>query len=180
MSDQIELTAELRQDVGKGASRRLRRLGDKVPGIIYGAEADPQALTLASNQLTKAMEKEAFYSQILNIVVEGDGQQAVVRDLQRHPATSKVMHIDFLRVSADKELQVHVPIHFLNEDSCVGVKQEGGVLAHNIIEVEISCLPKDLPEFIEVDVSGLNLGFAIHLSNLVLPAGVTIVALTHG
>ncbi|MDP6375235.1 MAG: 50S ribosomal protein L25/general stress protein Ctc [Pseudomonadales bacterium] len=180
MSDQIELTAELRKDVGKGASRRLRRLSEKVPGIIYGADADAQALTLQSNELTKAMQQEAFYSQILNVIVEGDGQQAVVRDLQRHPATSRVMHIDFLRISADKELQVHVPIHFINEDKCVGVRQEGGVLAHNLIEVEISCLPKDLPEFIEVDVSGLNLGHAIHLSNLILGEGATIVALTHG
>ena len=180
MSEQIEITAELRQDTGKGASRRLRRQGEKVPGIIYGADNDPQSLTLQVNQLAKAMQQEAFYSQILNVVVDGDGQQAVVRDLQRHPSSNKVMHIDFLRVSADKELQVHVPIHFLNEDQCVGVKQEGGVLAHNLIEVEISCLPKDLPEYIEVDVAGLNLGYAIHLSNLILPEGVTIVALTHG
>ena len=110
MSDKISLTAELREDVGKGASRRLRRLVNKVPAIIYGAEADPQNLTLAVNELTKAMEQEAFYSQILDVMVEGTAQQAVVRDLQRSPGSGKVLHIDFMRISANKEMQVNV--HF--------------------------------------------------------------------
>ena len=152
MSDQIELTAELREDVGKGASRRLRRLENKVPAIIYGAEEAPQNLTLAANELTKAMQQEAFYSQILNVVVAGKAQSALVRDLQRNPGNGRVLHIDFQRVSADRAVNVNVPLHFLNEEACVGVKIGGGRIAHNLIEVEVSCLPADLPEFIEVDM----------------------------
>jgi large subunit ribosomal protein L25 len=180
MSKQIEITAELRKDVGKGASRRLRRLADRVPGIIYGASQEAQPLTLNANQLGKAMQEEAFYSQILSVMVEGSLQQAVVRDVQRHPSHSRLLHIDFMRVSADRELEVEVPIHFINEESCVGVRQQGGVLAHNLMEVEISCLPRHLPEFIEIDVAELALGDAIHLSDVKVPEGVTIVALTHG
>ena len=180
MSQQIEINAAQREDVGKGASRRLRRLASKVPGIIYGGDTGPQPLTLNVNELVKAMEQEAFYSQILSVVVDGTSQQAVVRDLQRHPANDKVMHIDFMRIRADKPIQVHVPIHFINEEECVGVKLGGGNLGHNLIEVEISCLPGDLPEFIEVDVENLELGQSLHLSDLALPQGVTIVALTYG
>ena len=180
MSDKISLTAELREDVGKGASRRLRRLGNKVPAIIYGAEEDPQNLTLAVNELTKAMEQEAFYSQILDVLVEGKAQQAVVRDLQRSPASGKVLHIDFMRISANKEMQVSVPLHFINEESCVGVKIGGGSIAHSLTEVEISCLPANLPEYIEVDMEEIEVGSSVHLSDLVLPEGVVIVALTYG
>ena len=180
MSDTISLTAELREDVGKGASRRLRRLGNKVPAIIYGAEEVPQNLTLAVNELTKAMQQEAFYSQILDIVVNGTAQQAVVRDLQRNPSSGKVLHIDFLRISADKEIQVSVPLHFVNEENCVGVKIGGGAITHNLTEVEISCLPASLPEFIEVDMEEIDTGTSVHLSDLVLPEGVVIVALTYG
>jgi len=180
MSDKISLTAELRTDVGKGASRRLRRAGDKVPAIIYGAEDTAQTLTLAVNQLAKAMEQEAFYSQILNVVVDGQQNQAVVRDLQRNPANGKVLHIDFQRISANKVMHVSMPLHFINEDQCVGVKVGGGVISHNLSEVEISCLPGDLPEYIEVDMKDVELGFGIHLSGLSLPPGVTVVALTYG
>ena len=180
MSDKISLTAELRTDVGKGASRRLRRMGDKVPAIIYGAENDPQNLTLAVNEVTKAMEQEAFYSQILDVVVDGAAQQAVVRDLQRNPASGKVLHLDFQRVSANKALHVNVPLHFINEDKCVGVKIGGGNITHNLTEVEISCLPADLPEYIEVDMENVEVGTSIHLSDLNMPEGVTIVALTYG
>lgn len=180
MSQQIEISAALREDIGKGASRRLRRLTNKVPGIIYGGDTSPQPLTLNADELTKAMQQEAFYSQILSVVVDGTGQQAVVRDLQRHPASDKVLHVDFLRIRADKPIQVHVPLHFINEENCVGVRQGGGNLGHNLIEVEISCLPADLPEFIEVDVENLELGHSLHLSDLVLPQGLTIVALTYG
>ncbi len=180
MSEKIALTAEIRTDVGKGASRRLRRSGEKVPAIIYGAEDAPQNLTLAANELAKAMQQEAFFSQIMDVVVEGKANQAVVRDLQRNPASGKVLHIDFQRVSANKPLNVSVPLHFINEDQCVGVKMNGGIISHTLNEVEISCLPADLPEYIEVDMKELDLGFAIHLSGLALPPGVTIVALTHG
>lgn len=180
MSDKITLTAELREDVGKGASRRLRRLGNKVPAIIYGAEADPQNLTLAVNELTKAMEQETFYSQILDVMVEGNVQQAVVRDLQRSPASGKVLHIDFMRISANKEIQVSVPLHFVNEENCVGVKIGGGSITHSLTEVEISCLPANLPEYIEVNMEEIEVGSSVHLSDLVLPDGVVIVALTYG
>ncbi len=180
MSQQIEINAELRTDVGKGASRRLRRVAQKVPGILYGGEEDPVALTMKYNELSKAMEVEAFYSQILNVVVDGKAQQAVVRDLQRNPADDKVTHVDFLRISADKPIQVNVPLHFINEDKCVGVRLGGGSISHNMTEVEISSLPKDLPEYIEIDMEDVELNQVIHLSDISLPGGVTIVALTYG
>ena len=122
MSDTITLTATVRTDVGKGASRRLRRLEDKVPAIIYGGETEPQKLTLSGNEILKASQLEAFYSQILDVAVDGQVQAAVIRDLQRNPASGRIQHIDFQRVSADKEINVNVPLHFINEAACVGVK----------------------------------------------------------
>jgi large subunit ribosomal protein L25 len=180
MSDVIELTAELRADIGKGASRRLRRLENKVPAIIYGAGAPPQTLSLAVNQLSKAMETEAFYSQILTVVVEGKPQQAVVRDLHRNPINERVLHIDFQRISADQEMHANVPLHFINEEECVGVKLDGGTITHSLTGVEIACLPAALPQFIEVDMAEIAIGSSVHLSDLILPEGVTILALTHG
>ncbi len=180
MSQKIEINAEVRADVGKGASRRLRRSGDKVPGIIYGAEEAPVNLTLNANELTKAMQSEAFFSQILDVKFDGKSTQAVLLDLQRNPASEKVLHVDFLRISANKAIQVSVPLHFVNEDKCKGVRLGGGTIAHTLTEVEISCLPADLPEFIEVYMAELDVGEIIHLSDLALPNGVTIVALSHG
>lgn len=180
MSDKITLTAELREDVGKGASRRLRRLGNQVPAIIYGAEKEPQTLCLAVNELNKAMQQEAFYSQIMNVVVDGTSEQAVVRDLQRNPANGKVQHIDFQRISANKPINVNVPLHFINEEKCAGVRIDNGLIAHLLTEVEISALPANLPEYIEVDMENQEIGSSIHLSELTLPDGVTIVALTYG
>ncbi len=180
MSEQIQVSAQTRADVGKGASRRLRRQ-NKVPGVIYGADNDAQSLTLDKFELAKAVELEAFFSQVLSVVIDGGAaQSAVVRDIQRHPATEAVMHIDFLRVSADRPVDVHVPLHFVNEEACTGVKIGGGSLIHNITEVVVSGLPKDLPEFIEVDVLELDLGDSIHLSGLKLPEGVVIPELQHG
>ncbi len=179
MSQQIEINAEVRSDVGKGASRRLRRSGDKIPGIIYGAEEDPVNLTLSTNELAKAMQSEAFFSQILDVKYDGKSQQAVLRDMQRNPATEKVLHVDFMRISANKPIQVSVPLHFVNEDKCKGVRLGGGTISHTMNEVEISCLPADLPEFIEVFMAELDVGEIIHLSDLALPQGVSIVALTH-
>jgi len=179
MSQNIEINAEVRTDVGKGASRRLRRSGDLVPGIIYGAEEDAVALTMNANELTKAMESEAFFSQILDVKFDGKSQQAVLRDMQRNPASEKVLHIDFMRISANKPIQVSVPLHFVNEDKCKGVRLGGGNIAHAMTDVEISCLPGDLPEFLEVFMAELDLGETIHLSDLALPDGVTIVALSH-
>jgi large subunit ribosomal protein L25 len=179
MSRNIEINAEVRTDVGKGASRRLRRSGELVPGIIYGAEEDAVSLTLNLNELTKAMQNESFFSQILDVKFDGKSQQAVLRDLQRNPASEKVLHIDFMRISANKPIQVSVPLHFVNEEKCKGVRTGGGVIAHVMTEVEISCLPADLPEFIEVFMAELDVGELIHLSDLALPNGVSIIALTH-
>lgn len=180
MSDTIELTAEIRTTVGKGASRRLRRLEDKVPAIIYGGKADAQMLTLSANELFKAMQFETFYSQVLNVIIDGKTEQAVVRDLQRNPANERVQHVDFQRVSADREINVNVPLHFINEESCVGVKMQSGTLTRTLTEVEISCLPANLPEYIEVDMAEVESGSSVHLSDLVIGEGVTIVALTFG
>ena len=180
MSDNIQLTAELRTDVGKGASRRLRRLEEKVPGIIYGEGKDPQMLTLSANEMGKAMQFEAFYSQIIDLSIGGKTEQAVVRDLQRNPANERLLHIDFLRISANKPINVSVPLHFVNEEVCVGVKTEGGTLTHNMTEVEITCLPGALPEYIEVDMAEVAAGVSIHLSDLSIPEGVAIAALAFG
>ena len=140
MSDQLILTAEGRSDVGKGASRRLRRLSERVPGIVYGGGNAAIPVTLSANELAKAMQNESFYSQILNIKIDGGDQQAVVRDIQRHPANERVQHIDFLRIRADRVFQVSIPIHFLNEDTCVGVKTNGGNLVQSINELEVLSL----------------------------------------
>ncbi|MFW6094397.1 MAG: 50S ribosomal protein L25/general stress protein Ctc [Pseudomonadota bacterium] len=180
MSQQIQVVAELRKDVGKGASRRLRRADEKVPGIIYGGGRDPQPLTLDTAELKKSMEREAFYSQVLDVVVDGDTQQAVVRDIQRNPANEKVRHIDFLRVSADQAIDVNIPLHFVNEEQCVGVKQGHGNIVHNMNEVLLRCLPGNLPEYIEVDMTRVDVGETLHISDLALPEGVVSVDLTHG
>jgi large subunit ribosomal protein L25 len=180
MSQRIEIHAEPREDLGKGASRRLRRAGQQVPGIIYGGSADAVPLTLSSNELGKAMQSETFYSQILDVIVAGKSEQAVVRDMQRHPATEKVVHIDFLRIVADRAIQVSIPLHFIDEDQCIGVREGGGTIMHNITDVEISCLPGDLPEYLEVFMAQVELDQSVHLSDLALPEGVTIVALAHG
>jgi len=180
MAEQIVLRAEFRDDLGKGASRRLRRLDDKVPGVLYGGGVDPVPLSIAYRDLSKAMQEEAFFAQILELSVGDKTQACVLREVQRHPATEKVQHVDFLRIRDDLALQIHVPLHYLNEEACVGVKLGGGRIAHNLIEVEVSCLPRDLPEYIEVDVGELDVGSSIHLSDLEMPEGVTIVALGLG
>ena len=180
MAEQIMLRAEFRDELGKGASRRLRRLSDKIPGVLYGGGGDPVSLTLAYRDLSKAMQEEAFFSQILELSVGDKTQACVLRDVQRHPATDKVQHIDFLRIQEDMPVQLHVPLHYTNEDRCVGVKLGGGRVAHNLIEVEVSCLPRDLPEYIEVDVAELDVGASLHLSDLDLPNGVSIIALGLG
>ena len=180
MTEQITIRAEFREQLGKSASRRLRRAGDKTPGILYGGDAGPVPLAIAYKDLAKAMQEEAFFSQILLLQVGDKTQSCILRDLQRHPATEKVQHIDFLRIREDLPINVHVPLHFLNEQQCVGVKLGGGRLAHNLIEVEVSCLPKDLPEFIPIDVAELDVGQSVHLSDLKMPDGVSIVALGLG
>ncbi len=180
MAAEFELNAELRTDKGKGASRRLRRNADLVPAILYGAGKDPQPLSIAHKDLHKACENEAFFSHIITINASGKSQQAILKDLQRHPAKDRIMHADFYRVQMDQAIVVEVPLHFLNEENCIGVKQSGGNISHTMSSLEISCLPGDLPEYIEVDIEALDLGDSIHMSGIVLPAGLTIPELAHG
>ena len=180
MSTHHTIVAEFREDVGKGASRRLRRDG-KVPAIIYGGHRDPVALTLQQTQLLRAAEHESFYASIIEIQVgEDTTQQAVVRDMHRHPFRPLIMHIDFMRVSADEVLTIAVPIHFLGEDRSPAGKASGVVIQHHMTEVEIEALPKDLPEFLSVDLSAMDVGDAVMLSQIPLPEGVTIPALASG
>ncbi len=180
MSDQFELNAEVREDKGKGSSRRLRRLDNLVPAIIYGGSKDPQPLTLVSKDLEKALENEAFYSHVLTIKVGKSKEKAILKDLQRHPAKERVMHVDFLRIDDNVAIKMHVPIHFLNEDTCVGVKTEGGMIQHQVTDIEVQCLPANIPSYIEVDMLDVIIGQIVHLSDVTLPEGVTSVALSLG
>ncbi len=179
MSKTIELLAEDRTDMGKGASRRLRR-DEKVPAVMYGGHREPRALMLDHVSLVRHLENEAFYSSILTVTVGDKSQPCVVKDIQRHPAKPRVMHVDLQRVLEDEEIKVRVPIHFNGEAMTVGVKQQGGVISHLMTDVEVSCLPRDLPEYIEVDVAPLELDQSITLSQLPLPEGVSIPQLGQG
>ena len=180
MSAEFELNAELRTDLGKGASRRLRRLQNKVPAVLYGADKDPQAISLKANELDKALLNEAFYSHILTINLDGKAEQAVIKDLQRHPAKPIILHADFQRIDATHEIHMSVPLHYMNEEKCKGVKLQGGKISHQMTEVEITCLAKDLPEYLEVDMTEVEVGTILHLSDIGLPEGVRIIALTQG
>ena len=178
MSEKTTIIAEIREDVGKGASRRLRKNG-KVPAVIYGGHRDPVALTLQQQELLHEAENEAFYASVLEIQVEdGRTQQAVVRDMQRHPFKPLIMHIDFMRVSAAEILRMSVPLHFVGEERSPAGKASGVVIQHQVTDVEIAALPKDLPEFLSVDLSQMDAGDVVMLSDILLPEGVTIPALT--
>lgn len=179
MSIDFTLDAESRSDLGKGASRRLRRTG-RVPAIIYGAGVEAESISLEHHKVMHDLENEAFYSHVLTLNVSGKQQNVILRDIQRHPAKPIIMHMDFLRVSDDQEISIHVPLHFIGEDVCHGVKMEGGQISHQMIEVEVTCLPKHIPEFIEVDVSELHIGDSIHLSDIKVPEGIALTALSHG
>ncbi len=177
MSDFV-VVAEKRTDVGKGASRRLRR-ADKVPAVVYGGSAEPESLTVDHNELIKQLEHEAFYSSILTLEVGGKKSKAVLKDLQRHPYKPKVLHMDLQRVDPKEKLHMHVPLHFIGDDVAPGVKA-GGLLSHSMTDLEVSCLAKDLPEYLEVDVSSMEIGDVLHISDVKLPKGVESVALSHG
>ena len=180
MSETTTINVELRKDVGKGASRRLRREG-KVPAVIYGSHKDPVSLTLQLNDLLHATENEAFYASILEIKIDDKTtQQAVVRDMHRHPYKPIIMHIDFLRVSAKEFLKMLVPVHFVGEEDSPAGKTSGVVIQHLVTEVEISALPKDLPEYVSIDLSEMDAGDAVMLSAIQLPEGVEIPALAMG
>jgi len=178
MSTSFELAATIREDLGKSATRRLRKQ-DMVPAIIYGAGGESVSITLSHNQLLHSTENEAFFSHILSIDVEGKKESVIIKALQRHPAKAILMHADFLRVNMKDKLKVRVPIHFIGEEEAAGAKQ-GGVVTHDMVDVEVECLPKDLPEFIEIDVSALEIGESLHLSDIKLPKGMSIVALAQG
>jgi large subunit ribosomal protein L25 len=166
-------------DEGKGASRRLRHAA-KIPAIVYGGELKPVSIQIDHEAIWLASQHEWFYSSILDLSLDGDVQKVLLRDMQRHPFKQQIMHLDFQRVDENKVLRTAVPLHFLNEDKSPAGKSAEVVVTHELNEVEIECLPKDLPEFIEVDLSTLAVGQIIHLSDLALPAGVTIPELKLG
>jgi len=180
MTVEFALNAEVRSDLGKGASRRLRRNVAMVPAVIYGGDKAPQSISLLAKELAKLLETDAAYSHVLNLNVAGTNESVIIKALQRHPAKGFVLHADFIRVVADQKLTAHVPLHFINQETSVGVKQQGGEASHVLVEVEVACLPKDLPEFIEVDMAKVEVGQIVHLSDLKLPQGVELVALAHG
>lgn len=176
----FELDVTVRTDTGKGASRRLRRLHNAVPAVLYGADKEPVPLTIDHDAILHATENEAFFSHIITLNVGKKKERAVIKDLQRHPARPVILHADFLRVSEGSAIQVRVPLHFINEEKCVGVKTGGGRILKSMTEIEVTCLPKDLPEYIEVDMLEVELGHTVHLSDIGLPEGVSSVALSHG
>ncbi len=171
----FKLDASVRTDLGKGASRRLRR-EDKLPGIIYGGEEAPVSITLDHNKVNNSADFEAFYSHVLEINLDGKVVEVLVKDMQRHPFKPKITHIDFQRVIAGQDVHTNVPLHFVNEEKSAAVKA-GGIAEHHVTEIEVTCLPKNLPEFIEVDMAGVEMGQTLHLSDLTLPAGVSSVEL---
>ncbi|MEQ3697339.1 MAG: 50S ribosomal protein L25/general stress protein Ctc [Pseudomonadales bacterium] len=174
------LKAEVRDNMGKGASRRLRRLEGQVPAIVYGGDKEPLTISLPHKDLARALEDEAFYSHIVTIKIGRKSEKVILKDLQRHPAKPIIVHADFLRVSAKEKINVKVPLHFLNAESSKGVKLEGGSVITQLNELEVSTLPKDLPEFIEVDLLEVGAGDTLHISDVILPKGVESVALSHG
>ena len=179
MADKFDLVAEYREDKGKGASRRLRHEG-KVPAIIYGGGRPPRALSFDHNKVLRELQHESFYSSVLNIKVGDNSQAAIVKDLQRHPAKPIIMHIDLQRIVEDEEIRMNIPIHFVGEEIAPGVKTGGGSVSHLMTDVEVVCLPKHLPEYFEVDISGLELDDMLHLSDIKLPEGVEIPELAQG
>lgn len=176
---QIEIEANNRVMQGKGASRRLRRAG-KVPGIVYGGEGQPQSIELDHNNLFHKLKLEAFHASILSLDLDGKKEQVLLRDVQMHPYKQQVLHVDFQRVDKNKKIHMKVPLHFINAEIAPGVKVSGGLISHVLTEVDVTCLPKDLPEFITVDLSEMNAGSTLHLKDLKLPQGVEIIALNRG
>lgn len=168
---QLEFNANKRDGQGTGASRRLRRTG-RVPGILYGGGANPQSIDIDHNELFQLLRKEAFYSSVLNVNLDGKVEMCLLRDVQRHPYRPVILHADFQRVDATHKLHQKVPLHFVNADVSPGVKLSGGMVQHVMSDLDVRCLPKDLPAFIEVDLKDMATGHSLHVSHLVLPAGV--------
>ena len=179
MSEQVNLNAENREVEGKSSSRQLRSAGS-IPAVIYGGKEEPLKKTILEKDIVKASEVPGFATQILNISISGKDQNVIVKEIQRHPATQRVLHADLMRVDPDTKISISVPVRFINEDSCVGVKMHGGVVSHLINDIDITCLASNLPEYLEVDVENLDIGDSIFLSALNLPEGVEIPALALG
>jgi large subunit ribosomal protein L25 len=173
------LDAKTRADAGKGASRRLRALNE-VPAIIYGGSASPITISIPHKDLAKAAADETFFAHILTLRVEGKDEKVVIKDMQRHPSKPIILHADFQRIDDTHFITMHVPLHFLNEETCIGVKQQGGVINHDRTDLVVRCLPQNLPEFIEVDMLSVKLGDVLHISDIKLPTAVTSVDLSHG
>ncbi len=172
----MKVVATTRSAQGTGASRRLRRTG-RVPGIVYGSTASPTPIELDHNTLFHALRKEAFHASILDLEIDGGSQeQVLLRDVQMHAFKPQVLHVDFQRVAANEKIHVKVPLHFVNAEISPAVKQSAAVVSHVFTEIDVSCLPKDLPEFIEVDLSTLSVGQNIHVHDLKLPEGVSAVS----
>lgn len=179
-TEDFTLSANVREIAGKGASRRLRRLSGMVPAIIYGDNKDPLNISIEHKELVKHLEHESFYSHIITLNVGEQSESVILKDLQRHPSKPVVMHADFQRVSKTKKINVNVPLHFINEESCKGVKLGGGLIAHAMTQLEVSCLATNLPEYLEVDMLDVEIGQILHISDIKLPEGVESVALSHG
>ena len=178
MSDNISLNVEPRSDSGKGASRRLRNQG-LVPAILYGGKFDPVKISIAHNEFIHELDKETIYTQVVDLKMDGKVQEVILRDLQRHPYKNKILHADFFRIDKNTPIKVVVPVHVNNAEDCVGVKMDGGMLTQLVTEIEIIALPKDLPEYLELDALELHLGEILHLTDIQMPEGVEIVSLTH-
>jgi len=174
------LNAAARADSGKGASRRLRRLENLVPGIVYGGKKKPASITLKHNELIRLLEEEAFYASVLTLSIDGKEELVVLKDLQRHPAREEIVHLDLLRVSKTKKFKKTIPLHFINAETCAAVKTHGGKVTHNVTEIEVICLPANLPEFLEVDLMDVEIGQVVHISDIKMPKGVESVELSHG
>ncbi|WP_017429940.1 50S ribosomal protein L25/general stress protein Ctc [Vreelandella jeotgali] len=179
MSDFI-LNASVRSDLGKGASRRLRRANEQIPAVVYGGDKAPQSIAVEKTVFYKAIEDEAFFSSVVDLNIEGTKEQVVVRDLQRHPFKPLVTHADFMRVDANQEITINVPLHVVGEDQCVGIKDQDGELHALAVEVQVYSLPKDLPDYLEIDIANVEVGTTLHLSDIRMPQGVRSVELSHG
>ncbi len=180
MSNTFVVEAELRSFEGKAANRRLRRLEKRIPAVIYGGPEAPKSLSIVRKDFEKLLESEAFYGAVIRVRIDGEETDAILKEIQRHPAKDFPIHADFLRVVANKAIKVLISLHFINEDTCIGVKLGGGRIQHQLNEVEVLSLPGDLPEFIEVDMQNVNLGEIVHLSDLQFPQGVVSTALALG
>ncbi|MBE0468412.1 MAG: 50S ribosomal protein L25/general stress protein Ctc [Methyloprofundus sp.] len=178
MSNVFEFNAVSRVASGTSSAKASRRNGN-IPAVIYGGNGEPELIELIHNDVVKSLVNEAVYSHILKLNIGGKVENAILKDIQRHPAKTQILHMDFMRVVMAEKLKINVPLHFINEALCPGIK-EGGVLTHSMIDVEIECLPKNIPEYIEVDLTGLQIGESIHLAQIVLDDGLEMVALTHG